>query len=115
MSSEESIEEAAQDVDDPEGSKTYSYGYLTALFLGLIALGVASVSFGYVTPDITINATLNAGWIVEYFAAGLAALFILFTFAQIANITGMSFISGLIGVIARIADNYSLPEDNDSE
>lgn len=115
MSESETVEDAAQEVEDPEGSKTYSYGYLTSLFLGLVGLGVVSVYFGYVTPDITVNATLNAGWIVEYFAAGLGALFLLWTFAQIANITGMNFISGIIGVIARIADNYSLPEKEDDK
>lgn len=115
MSESETVEEAAQDVEDPEGSKTYSYGYLTALFLGIVGLGIASIYFGYVEPNIVVNATLNAGWIVEYFVAGLGALFLLWTFAQIANITGMNFISGIIGVIARIADNYSLPEKEDDK
>ncbi len=113
MSTDESIEDAAQEVDDPEGNKTYSCAYLSALFLGIVGLGIASVFFGYVEPNIVVNATLNAGWIVEYFVAGLGTLFLLWTFAQIANITGMNFISGLIGVIARVADNYSLPEDSE--
>jgi hypothetical protein len=112
MSTDQDTDDLADDVggvDDPEGSKTYSYVYLTALFAAIVAALAASVYFGFVTPDVEVNATLSIGWILEYTVAGIVALFFLWTFAQVANIVGMNFIGGVVGVIARIAHNYELP------
>lgn len=97
------------EVQDPGGSKTFSYAYVSLLFLSILGAAVAAVRFGYVSPSVEIQATIQVGWIVEYTVAGLIALFFLWTFAQMANIVGMGFISGLVGAVARIADNYELP------
>jgi len=119
------VQDQVDDVEDPGGSTMYSYAYLTGLFT-LIAVGlVASVYFGFVTPDVEVTASLSIGWILEYAVAGIVVIFFFWTFAQVANIVGMGFISGVVGVVARIADNYQMPnppgdgdesaEDDDTE
>lgn len=111
MSTDQSddLEEQVDDVEDPGGSKTYSYGYLTALFALIVGGLIASIYFGLVTPDVEVTATLQIGWILEYTVAGIVVLFFFWTFAQVANIVGMGFISGVVGVVARIAHNYQMP------
>jgi len=103
------IQDDVEGIDDPGGSKTYSYAYLSALFAVIVVGLAASIYAGLVTPDVEVTATLSIGWILEYTVAGLVALFFLWTFAQVANIVGMGFIGGVVGVIARIAHNYELP------
>jgi hypothetical protein len=111
MSTDQSddLEEQVDDVEDPGGSKTYSYAYLTALFALIVGGLIASIYFGLVTPDVEVTATLQIGWILEYTVAGIVVLFFFWTFAQVANIVGMGFISGVVGVVARIAHNYQMP------
>jgi hypothetical protein len=110
MSTDEpDLQAEVEGVDDPQGSKTYSYAYLTGLFVTVAAGLVAAVYFGYVTPDVDVVASVSIGWVLEYAVAGFVALFFFWTFAQVANIVGMGFISGVVGVVARIADNYELP------
>jgi len=110
---DDSLQSTVGSIEDPEGSKTYSYAYLTGLFVVIVGGLAASVYFGYVTPDVEVTATLSIGWILEYAVAGMVALFFLWTFAQVSNITGMAFISGVVGAVARIADNYELPHERD--
>jgi len=112
-SDDESLESTVGAIEDPEGSKLYSYAYLSALFAVIAGGLAASVYFGYLTPDVTVTATLSVGWVLEYAVAGMVALFFLWTFAQVSNITGMAFISGVVGTVARIADNYELPREDE--
>jgi len=105
----EDLEEQVDGIEDPGGSKTYSYAYLTALFAVIVAGLAASVYFGLVTPDVEVTATLQIGWILDYAVAGIVGIFFFWTFAQVANIVGMGFVAGIVGVIARIAHNYELP------
>jgi len=67
-----------------------------------------------VTPDIDVTASVSIGWVIEYTVAGLVGLFFFWTFAQVANIVGMGFIAGVIRIVARIADNYELPNPDDN-
>jgi hypothetical protein len=104
----------ARTIEDPGGSKTYSYAYLTVLFAVIVAGLAASIYLGIVTPDVDVTATLSIGWILEYTVAGIVVLFFFWTAAQIANVVGMSFVGGTIGLVARIADNYELPNQADA-
>lgn len=98
----------------PRGSKTYSYVYISLVLLLILASGVGAVYYGFVQPDVDITVTMEVGWIVEYSIAGVVALLFLWTFAQMVNIIGVGFVTSLFSAIARIADNYSLPETEDN-
>jgi hypothetical protein len=117
MSTDQSddLEEQVDGVEDPGGSKTYSYAYLTGLFALIVAGLAGSIYFGLVTPDVEVTATLQIGWILEYTVAGIVVLFFFWTFAQVANIVGMGFISGVVGIVARIAHNYEIPNADDGD
>jgi hypothetical protein len=104
----DAVDEAVDEVPEVQGSKKYSYVYVTALFLTILGAIVGSVAFGIIDPSIQVTATVSIGWIVEYTALALAGLFVLFTLAQVLNIIGVSFVGGLVTAIARIADNYEI-------
>jgi len=110
-----SIADAADDVPEPGGSKRYAYIYLTGLFVSIAGGLIGAVAVGIIDPEITVSASVSVGWIVEGIIAAIAAAFIFWTFAQITNVLGVDFVAGVVGVVARIADNYQLPGDVDQE
>ena len=101
-------EETAQDIrddfktSDEDVSRWQRIGagvQLAILFSGVgIALG-ASVYFGYIDPQITVLATVNAGWVFEYFIIGFIAAFLLYVFALIVMVLPGSVL-GLLGGLA---------------
>lgn len=113
--SEDGPVQQLETVEDPGGSKRYSYAYITALFAVAVGGLAAAVYFGYIDPSVEVQMSVDLGWLVEYTVAGLVVLFFLWTFAQVANIVGMGFIAGVVGAIARIADNYELPERREAD
>jgi hypothetical protein len=89
----------------------FAYAYFILLILGIVGAAAASMWLGIIELNAQFTFQADLGWLVEYLAAGLLAVFLLFTFVQFVRITGIGFIRGLIGTIARIAHNYELPEE----
>lgn len=94
---------------------TFARIYLVTLFLTLVGGVALAVETGYLTPDLTITATVSVGTYIEYLVAGLVAAFLLFTFVQILRLTGVSFANSLISAIRTAAHNYESPYLQDDE
>jgi uncharacterized membrane protein YdjX (TVP38/TMEM64 family) len=93
---QEDIEQADDDVTRTQ--RWWAYIQLAALFGGVIAVGVAAVAVGIITPDITLTATVNVGWIVEWAVIGFIAAFLIYVFALIAIALPGSILSLLGGL-----------------
>lgn len=96
----------------PGGAKSvaYAYVYLTALILTpIVALGVG-VFVGLIDIDLMLSFNAELGFAVEWLVTGLVIVFLFWTAVQVIRVTGIRFVSRLISVGARIADNYQLPE-----
>lgn len=91
------------------GATWYAYAYLTALLLAPVLALVGGVALGYIQPDITLRFDAQLGFVVEWLAAGLAVVFLFWTFVQVVRVTGIGFVRGVVGAVARIAHNYELP------
>lgn len=87
----------------------FAYAYFLLIFIGVVGSLAASMWLGYVDIQATFTFQAELGWVLEYLALGLVAVFLLFTFIQVVRITGIGFIQGLVRTIARIAHNYELP------
>jgi hypothetical protein len=75
--------------------------------LGL-ALGVYT---GLIDPALTVQASPDLSTAAEWLAQGLVVAFLFWTYVQVQRVTGVGFIQGIIGTVARIADNYELPNE----
>ena len=107
----EHMEQADEDVT--RGQRWYAKAYLTALFAVIIAGLTAAVYFGIVQPEFIITAEASIGWVLEYLVMGVVALFLLWTAAMILIALPGSFVSGIMSAVARIADAYELPTDDE--
>jgi len=91
---------------DIRGGTAYALAYLTGLFTLPIVATVAAVYFGYVTPDVTVQATVNLSTPLTWLAHGLVVVFLLWTALQIVRVTGVGFWARVIDIVAEIADSY---------
>lgn len=107
----EQLEDATEDVT--HGTRWYARTYLTVLFGLLVAGVVASVHFGLLTPNLTVTATVDVGYLLEYLAVGVVAIFLLWTAAMVLVALPGEFLSGVLSAAARIADAYELPNNNE--
>jgi uncharacterized membrane protein YdjX (TVP38/TMEM64 family) len=85
---EDTAEDIQQDVEQADEDVTrlqrWSAGIQLAILFGATGLAFAgAVYFGYINPDITVTATVNAGWIIEYAIIGFVAAFLLYVFTLI--------------------------------
>ena len=113
---QEQVDRAADNLGDAADSggrtlRVYAALYLTVLFVGMAGAAAASVYFGFVSPSITVTAEVSVGWLLEYLAIGLVALFLVFTAAMVLLLLPGNFVSGTTRAIARIADAYEIPEE----
>jgi hypothetical protein len=104
----EQIDEAGEAIEDAQenvgrGMQWYARAYTTALFSILIIGLVATVHFGIVSPSVTVSATLELGWLLEYVAIFIAALFAFFTASMALIALPIGFVSGILSAAARIA------------
>ncbi|MEF8881996.1 MAG: hypothetical protein V5A34_05665 [Halapricum sp.] len=88
------------------GGTTYAIAYLTLLFVLPIVATIAAVHYGYVTPDVTVTATVDLTTPLDWLAKGLVVVFLLWTALQIVRVTGVGFWARVADVAAEIADNY---------
>lgn len=109
----ERLDEAQQDVS--RGLSWFARVYLVTLFATIVAGVVLLVYLGFVQFGFTFQATVDIGWLLEYLAIGLVALFLLWTGAMVLVALPGSFVAGTIRGIARIADAYELPNRDDGE
>jgi hypothetical protein len=114
----EAADEAGEQLEQASDSasktlKWYARAFLT-IFFGIIIAGIGlSVSFGYLTPDITFVATVNIGYIVEYVVIALAAILVFFVASLVLIALPGEFMSGIVSATARIADAYQLPTEGE--
>lgn len=80
-------------------------GYLLTLFLVLAGALVASVYFDIIEPSVTITATVDVGWLLEYLIAGLVGSFLIFTFAMLLVALPGSLISAVGSLAYGIASS----------
>lgn len=98
-----------------ENAVRYAYAYLTLLILlPLVGLAVG-VYLDLIALNVTVSVEAALGQAVEWLTLGLVVAFLLWTFVQIVRVTGIGFISSLIGAVARAADNYELPQEDDEQ
>ena len=93
----------------------YAYAYLTLLVLLPVGALVAAVYFGIVDLEATVTLSPDLSTPATWLAQGLVVLFLVWTFVQVVRVTGIGFIQGLVGAVARIAHNYELPQQNEGE
>jgi len=100
---EDTAEDIQQDLDQADEDVTrtqrwWAYAQLAALFGGVILAGVAAVAFGIVDPSVTVSASVNIGWVVEYAVVGFVGAFLLYVFALILIALPGSILSLLGGL-----------------
>lgn len=108
-------EQTAQELEDADDDVTrtqrwFAKSYLTVLFALLISAIGLSVYLGIVSPSITIEAHADIGWIIEYLTLFLVLAFVVFTTAMILIALPGSIVGAMVRTVARIADNYEMPE-----
>ena len=76
----ENIREDVEQADDDVTTRMrWTAGAKLAVLFGSMAGALAlAVQLGYIQPAVTVEATLDIGWVVEYLVAGLAGLFLLY-------------------------------------
>lgn len=107
----EHLEEATEDVG--RGLRWYAKAYLTVLFFGIVGFFVAALWVGFIDLNLTLTASVSVGWVVEYLIVAVAAVFVIWTAAMVLVALPGSFISGVVSAIARIADAYQMPDDDE--
>jgi len=115
---EDTAEDIQQDLDQADEDVTrtqrwWAYAQLAALFGGVILAGVASVAFGIVDPSITVSASVNIGWVVEYAIIGFVGAFLLYVFALILIALPGSILSLLGGLAFGVAQAGGYIEDEE--
>ncbi|MFW6435660.1 MAG: hypothetical protein ACOCY1_04695 [Halovenus sp.] len=125
MSTDESIDEdtaqqirdsvEAVDEDVTTRQRWWAYAQLAALFGGVIVAGVAAVLLGYVTPELTITATVSVGWLLEYLIIAFVVAFLVYVFALLLIALPGSIIGAIASVAYGIAASQGLIEDDDEE
>lgn len=83
----------------------YAYLYLTVLIFGPVAITALAAFAGLVELDLSITASPDLGFAIEWLIGGVTIVFLLWTLVQVVRVTGVRFINSL----ARIAHNYELP------
>jgi len=94
---------------DGKWSKTYAYLYLTALVLLPVLAVLLGVVVGFVTLDVTVQASPDLSLALELLVTGFVVVLLFWTFVQVVRVTGIGFVQGIISAVARIADSYELP------
>jgi uncharacterized membrane protein YdjX (TVP38/TMEM64 family) len=115
---EDTAEDIQQDIDDADEDVTrtqrwWAYAQLAALFGGVILAGVAAVAFGIVDPSITVSATVDIGWVVEYAIIGFVGAFLLYVFALILIALPGSILSLLGGLAFGVASAGGYIDDEE--
>jgi len=116
---EDTAEDIQQDIDDADEDVTrtqrwWAYAQLAALFGGVLLAGVAAVAFGIVDPSITVSASVNIGWVVEYAIIGFVGAFLLYVFALILIALPGSILSLLGGLAFGVAQAGGYIDDEES-
>lgn len=114
----EQVDEAAETLGDASnagGSRIRFYAklYLTVLFGGALLSLVVAVWTGIIDPSLSVSASVQIGWLVEYVLIGFAALFFVWTASMLLIALPGAFVSGAVSAIARIADAYELPNNDE--
>ena len=100
------LEDADEDITTNQ--RWYAKAYLTALFGGAVVLlvgGTAALyAVGALSLDVDVALSVDVGWVVEYIVAGLAAAFLLWTFAMILVALPGSFVAAVVRFAAGVAE-----------
>ena len=97
----EGLEASDEDITSDTRSRAF---WVLVSFYGLALTGlVAAVGFGYLSPSITVTATVDAGWVIEYLLAGLAGLLFVFLAASLLIWLPGSFMAGVVRAAYGIA------------
>lgn len=118
MSSDQSIDDIEEDIEQADDDVTrtqrwWAYAQLALLFGGTLAGVVAAVAFGFVDPQISVQATINIGTYIEYLFVGFAALFLLYVLALVLIALPGSILSLLGGLAFGIAKAGGYLDDGD--
>jgi hypothetical protein len=106
---QESLEQSDKDIG--MASRTFATAYIMALLTLLSGGFVASVYYGYITPNITLTATVDVGWVIEYLVMGIVALILIWSASMVLVALPGSFIAGTVGALKTIADSYQLKRE----
>lgn len=102
------LDQAAEDIEDADISKTQRFTattYLIALFVTIGVAIVAAIWFDYIQLHIDATATVQVGWILEYLVAGIAAAFLVFTGAMVLVALPVSISAAIIRFAGGIAES----------
>jgi hypothetical protein len=114
------VDEAADEISGAtagttEAGRWFARAYVVGLlvlvvggFSGLLYLGVLDLS-------VSLTAEVTVGWVVEYIVAGMGLLLVAFTAFMVVKAAGGNLVASVIRGGARLADAYSLPENQDGE
>jgi len=100
------LEEATKGQTDR--SKWFARVYILSLIVSIIAGFIGFIHLGIIEINVTMNANLNIGWIIELLVFSLSVLLVLFTSGMVLKATGGKVLGAVISTIAKIADQYEL-------
>lgn len=104
---------AESDEDVTRGQRWFAGIQLALFFLGLVATGALSIYFGYVNPDLSVTATVDVGWIIEYIVAAVAAIFVLWLVTNLVIYLPGSVLNALGGVAFGLAKSAGYVEEEE--
>lgn len=97
-------EDIAESDEDVTGLMRLGAGaQLAFLFISIIGALVAGVYFGYINPDVTLVASINIGWVLEYLIIGISAAVVIYIFALVLIVLPGSVLNALAGIAYGIA------------
>lgn len=122
MSSDEQLETVDEAADELEqagenvGDRTvwFARGYVVLLLLIIVGAAAALVWTGVVeVGSLVVGGEVQVGTAAEWLVQGLVLLFLIFTGAAVLISFPFNFWARLLSTVARIADAYELPGDED--
>lgn len=112
----EGIQESADSLEEMDdevttGLRTYARAYVTGLFALIVLAFASAVYFDFVSLSVALSADVSVGYLVEYLATAVVALFVFFTAAMVLIAIPASFTAALV----RFAGGIVEAGQNDDE
>jgi uncharacterized membrane protein YdjX (TVP38/TMEM64 family) len=107
-------EDIAESDDDVTGLMRLGAGaQLAFLFLSIIGTLIGGVYFGYINPDLTLVASVNVGWVLEYLIVGISAAIVIYIFALVLIVLPGSVLNAIAGIAYGIASAGGYIDDEE--
>ena len=107
-------EDIAESDEDVTGLMRLGAGaQLAFLFLSIVGTLIGGVYFGYINPDLTLVASVNVGWVLEYLIVGISAAIVIYIFALVLIVLPGSVLNAIAGMAYGIASAGGYIDDDE--